>query len=70
MEDTAVPCPYKHRDIKTRYSLPAVPGNADPEALPPFFPGEAEPLDISSQAQPGNQLTKMEEIALPSPYKN
>ncbi|MCC3412199.1 MAG: hypothetical protein JGK24_17810 [Microcoleus sp. PH2017_29_MFU_D_A] len=54
----------------------ALPGNADPEALPPIFilekrdnlptrkarqfswyKSEAEPLDIGSQAEPGNQLT-------------
>ena len=36
-------------------------GNADPEALPPILPlataSEAEPLDIGSQALPGNQFT-------------
>ena len=31
------------------------PGNVDPEALPPLS-AEAEPLDMGSQAQPGNQL--------------
>ncbi|WP_193970785.1 hypothetical protein [Microcoleus sp. LEGE 07076] len=36
----------------------ALPGNADPEALPPIFllASEAEPLDIGSQAEPVNQL--------------
>ena len=29
-----MPCPYNH--IITRYQ--ALPGNADPEALPPIFP--------------------------------
>ena len=39
----------------TRYQ--ALPGSADPEALPPsIFPAEAEPLDIGSQAEPRNQL--------------
>ena len=40
----------------TRYQ--AEPGNADPEALPPISikACEAEPLDIGSQALPGNQL--------------
>ena len=35
-----------------------MPGDADPEALPPVFSSasEAEPLDIVSQAEPGNQL--------------
>jgi hypothetical protein len=46
----------------TRYQ--ALPGKADPEALPPIFmktirdKSEAEPLDIGSQALPGNQLKK------------
>lgn len=31
------------------------PGNVDPEALPPLS-AEAEPLDMGSQAEPGNQL--------------
>ena len=39
---------------------PALPGNADPEALPPpnslLAGDEAEPLDMGSQAEPGNQL--------------
>ncbi len=39
----------------------ALPGNADPEALPRLqwraAKCEAEPLDIGSQAEPGNQLT-------------
>jgi hypothetical protein len=49
----------------TRYQ--ALPGSADPEALPPsifpaealpssIFPAEAEPLNIGSQAEPRNQL--------------
>ena len=33
----------------------ALPGNADPEALPPIFTSEAEPLE-GSQAEPRNQL--------------
>jgi hypothetical protein len=43
--------------LSTRYQ--ALPGNADPEALPLiFFPkSEAEPLNIGSQAESGNQLT-------------
>jgi len=38
----------------------ALPGNADPEAQPPIFPSlfEAEPLDIGSQAEHGNQRLK------------
>ncbi|MEZ2225067.1 hypothetical protein, partial [Microcoleus sp.] len=38
----------------------ALPGNTDPEALPPLLlskRSEAEPLDIGSQAEPGNQLS-------------
>ena len=42
----------------TRYLV--LPGNADPEALPPFFAAEAEPLDIGSQAEPGNQLNSVD----------
>ena len=44
--------------LSTRYQ--ALPGNADPEALPPIFmeAGEAEPLDIGSQAEPRTQLSK------------
>ncbi|NJK66265.1 MAG: hypothetical protein HC789_07120 [Microcoleus sp. CSU_2_2] len=38
----------------TRYQ--ALPGNADPEALPPILSSEAEPLDIGSQTLPRNQL--------------
>jgi hypothetical protein len=37
----------------TRYQ--ALPGNADPEALPPIL-REAEPPDMDSQAEPGNQF--------------
>jgi hypothetical protein len=52
-----------HLTIKSTRSTrsQALPGNADPEALPPIFllatASEAEPLDIGSQAEPGNQLT-------------
>ena len=46
--------PQSIRD-STRYQ--ALPGNADPEALPPIVPAsEAEPLDTCSQAEPRNQL--------------
>jgi hypothetical protein len=43
------------RHFVTRYQ--ALPGNVDPEALPPNFikACEAEPLDIRSQALPGNE---------------
>jgi hypothetical protein len=43
----------------TRYQ--ALPGNADQEALPRIFmeANEAEPLDIGTQAEPGNQLIKL-----------
>ncbi len=48
-----------HPTIKSTRSQ-ALPGNADPEALPPILllgtASEAEPLDIGSQAEPGNQL--------------
>ena len=43
--------------LEAKTQLPrsqALPGDAYPEALPLFF--EAEPLDIGSQALPGNQL--------------
>ncbi len=33
-----------------------MPGNANPEALPPESCVEAEPLDMGSQAEPWNQL--------------
>ena len=44
----------EHLNCFTRYQ--ALPGNADPEALPPISikACEAEPLDIGSQAEPGS----------------
>jgi hypothetical protein len=49
----------------TRYQ--ALPGSADPEALPPsIFPAEAEPLDIGSQAEPRNQLITYYLLPLPN----
>lgn len=46
----------EHLNWSTRYQ--ALPGYADPEALPPISikACEAEPLDIGFQAEPGNQL--------------
>ncbi len=46
----------------TRYQ--ALPGNADREALPPilFNTCEAEPLDMGSQAEPGNQFTRYQAL--------
>ena len=42
-------------DVYTRYQ--AEPGNADPEALPPFSQPRQSKSDIGSQEEPGNQLT-------------
>ncbi|TAD97642.1 MAG: hypothetical protein EAZ78_03015 [Oscillatoriales cyanobacterium] len=58
--------PVDDFELITRYQ--ALPGNADLEALPPMFLSfvplfllfdEAEPLDIGSQAEPGNQLNQL-----------
>ncbi len=43
--------------LVTRYQ--EEPGNADPEALPPFSQARQSLADIGSQVEPGNQLLKM-----------